>query len=397
MTEGMMMQVDQNDGSDGPTNPFDPVVPVIIDNCGPTFDKFSFDSEILDDFSDVAQDAAKASSHKGAASAEMRAEQQRQQRIPPADLSTRISEKFSPSEDVPTETFLPGSTTPITRERIAAASKSSLAKLQEDQAYNTNKNMAALPPLHGGLLKTLSSQSMNSDKLMNDFIGEIDSFDDEVLRQEQEQEAIRREEANLSQALNEALYMSPSRENSGTFLAFEKIDEERLRATSKSPSREEGFNYAGESRLGSNQPRRNGNDGTSTSIRSANVIEEGKARTVVEAPQVVDRQSESGIKTLKPDTADKYETETKIPQAPIVGVSIGVELEERKERAARGWLSENWRTPQFVGLAVGIVIIVSAIIVCIALLLGAGTNSSNAVESSQDTNGRRLFIRGVVR
>ena len=405
VTEGMMMQIENDDGSDRQTNPFDRVVPVIVDNSSQNLDKFSFDSQILGDFSDVAQDAAEAASEQGATRANVRAKQQQQQNI----FSEELSGGSIFSQENTTEAFFPGSTSPITREQIAAASKASLAKLQEDQdkAYNREKQVAALPPLHDGLLKTLSSQSMNSDKLMNDFIGEIDSFDGEILRQDQELSAMRQEEANLSQALNEALYMSPSRENSGTFLAFDKVDEERLRATSKSPSRNGVSSVSCESNPASSQNEGRGDDFTSASIRTATVIEEGTTESVVEAPQVVDEQAQAGSRISSLHEGELSETKTKIPQAPIVGVSMGVEILEQDNKESRGrsmglpnsrWFSTSGRAPHVLGFAIGIIFMVSAIIVCIVLLLGSSSDSdsSNELDSSQPTAGRRLYLRAPI-
>ena len=84
ITDGMMIDVDAvGDNDDSAPNPFDQAD--VDDPSGPPrLDKFSFDAELLDEFSeDVAQDAANAASMHGAARSRERALQRQQQLTQP--------------------------------------------------------------------------------------------------------------------------------------------------------------------------------------------------------------------------------------------------------------------------------------------------------------------------
>lgn len=447
ITDGMMIDVDAvGDNDDSAPNPFDQAD--VDDPSGPPrLDKFSFDAELLDEFSeDVAQDAANAASMHGAARSRERALQRQQQltqRQPPQHdllqeqqlarqqalrrqqqysdfmtesdrLETALSGGSTSSSKSSVTTSPAGSASPITCERIAAASKAAVAKLDAVQAvqarrvaqqeeasdvaasYGNDNNSSnsnnitlphrgiGLPPLHGGLMRSLSSHSMQSDKSMNDFIGAFDSFDSEVARQDQEDEVIRQEEASLSHALAEALYIPPSRENSGSFLAFDKIDEDRLRATSTTPSAEKETKTEGVSSGAA------GKDREEVIVPAAIVIQEGKSDTVVRAPQVMDKQPEVGVLGQMVISAARSPSGTNLARAPTVGVSMGVEVavpEEKRDarrrgagaRAGRrregagGWLMDNWHSPRFIGFALGIALIIAAIIAGVVLLLGGGS------------------------
>jgi hypothetical protein len=479
ITDGLMMDVDAvgDDDDDASPNPFDQAA--VDDPSGPPrLDKFSFDADLLDDFSDgVAQDAASAASTQGADRARQRAQQQQQQQqqqqllqqqqltrqlalqrqgqysdfVAESDrLETVLSGGSMSSSKLSATTSLAGSASPITCERIAAASKAAVARLDAaqviqarraaqgggasdvaDSSGNSNSSSSSsssnsglghaahrgigLPPLHGGLVRSLSSMSQQSDKSMNDFIGAFDSFDSDVERQDQEDD-IRREETRLSHALAEALYIPPSREISGSFLAFDKIDEDRLRATSTTPSSETEAKVTGGSSGGGVRGSGAGRGREEVVVQTATVIQEGKSGSVVRAPQVTDKRPEVGSTGEMGISAARSPSGSNLARAPTVGVSMGVELAVPEEmggsrrrggggargggrrEGAGGWLMHNWRSPRFMGFALGIALIVAAIIVCVVLLLsggGGGEGGRAGGESSAASSGSRFLRRAL--
>eukprot|EP00946_MAST-07B_sp_MAST-7B-sp1_P004958 g4958.t1 len=418
---GVMMAVDDI-GDNTSSNSFDQTV---AGDPGDTrLDKFSFDAEFLDEFSnDVARDAADASTLEGAARAQQRDQQRAQLQNQQSAVhrqqeytdfvaeSDRLETVVSEASKISAKQMPTTSTSTITCERIAAASKAAVAKLSAAQAGHMMRSVrgdedfsnhrgigGALP--NSSFIRSISSQSMQSDKSMNDFIGAFDSFESDVVAQVQgEDGVIQQEEASLSSALAEALYIPPSRENSGSFLAFDKIDEDRLRAASATPSTEEGHGKIGNNSGSSHHS----DDLAKDTVKVSTVIQEGKSGSVVNAPQVINKKANISGESDVEIFAARSASGSNIARAPVVGIGLGVEVttpENRDRgracdrRGGMGWLIEYLGAPRMIGFALGIVLIAGTIIVCVVLLVrgeggGGGENAAAGLRPFTGTMHKR--------
>ena len=137
---------------------------------------------------------------------------------------------------------------------------------------------------------------------MNDFIGAFDSFESDVVAQVQgEDGVIQQEDASLSKLL---LKRFTSRENSGSFLAFDKIDEDRPALRQRRRRRGHGKMDSG-----------NGHGFAEDAVKVSTVIQEGKWFRPARLGSSTRRQISAVIHKFR---RQGLPSSSNIPRAPVV-------------------------------------------------------------------------------
>ena len=315
-------------------------------------DKFSFDADILDCYTNI-ETAAAATSLDGERRARARSKSSMVDELEGGSGGRSSTSDANVTVTSATDSSNPGSVSPVTSQQGGGsggssgggggggggASSSSVAHVP---TFTNNKRKFVAP------MRSLSSQSsIGSNASANSF---TECFDDDV-----EEHRMKDVEDITSSFDEENVYISPSRDESESFMTFEKVDEERLQSGS-----------ACGSELGTpkGSPRANPirKFGDTSGDAGGNVSPAGLLSSI---------GSSSKSSTGAPVTGSQYHDAAAVvdeQEATAVGRHLS-RAESDEIESFGSWVTNNWRTPRFMCFVFGLVLSITFIVICFVLLV----------------------------
>ena len=387
-------------------------------------DKFSFDADILDSYTNIETTAAAATSSEGQERARARSTSKSKSDAMDIDDDDDDDEDMS-SVGLPSDSggvtsssstsSNPGSVSPVTSAQggnrqpslsaanaaaAAATAASAPASESEPTMFVPNEKQLSFshgPGVHRPPMRSMSSRSsIQSNGSANSFLGAFDSFEGDEANDAVNEE-IQQEDAELSTALDEALFIPDNvgREESESFMTFDKVDEERLQSGSvgslpASPmATPPKVVLVSQSKGVKSTPLLmvHGTGGNKSGVVRAPLIQAGRNNN--HETKRNDRSKSGRISANAPiiTTTVGAEGERDARGATATAVGVQMSFDDRSTPTVdsfTSWMRNNWKSPRFVCFVFGVLLSLTFIIICFVMLIG---NNSSSSSDDTDTGG----------